>query len=232
MMETPISDRSKTPFLERVAEYIVVPGLSLVPGPGSVAASVISAALSDLRDTRWQQYLAQVEQRVGALEEGEIDEEFFRSPCFLDLLHKLYLEVVTSADDIKTQALKDYLVAYLWKNGPDTNWKMIFWDYLKRLSGSHLAILKYFYEIQRKMSFEDRFKLPKPINDSPISLDRIEQEFSNFDHVLVTVLISDLEAIQLVRQWGSGSTARLAWSMTDSGILFFRFLSLEWAISA
>ena len=204
-------------------------GLSIVPGIGGPSQLILSAHLQEVKEKRWKEYWASIEDKVKRIDSEKLDLNYISSQDFLDRVASVHAIVTGNADSIKIAYLKRYIINCLWKNGPDITWKEIFLQYLRNLTGSHLRILQEFYNIQESLSEKERFGLNQRNERAPLTIHNMKVQCKDLfsDETLVILLINDLNAMGLLRQWPGDLNVPEWWSITKSGILLLNFVSNE-----
>jgi hypothetical protein len=215
-------------LLKLISGKFVQAGISAIPYVGGPAQVVISGYIQEIRDRRWKSYWESVEQRVRELGQEKVDADYFATEDFVSRFRTLHNEVVERADTEKFNYLRDYFIGCIWKIGPDVVWKDLFFQYLTRCSGAHLGVLESFYSIQSQLSLTDRFNLPKKTEKSPLTVNEMQKLNPTFDVQLIEILINDLEAFGLIKAWLGSPVEPRGWSISDAGLLFMRFLRIEW----
>jgi len=214
-------------LLERIVKVssVLAAAVPVAGGPTSVS---LGYWLQDQEKVRWKVYWDGVEERVQSLDMKKLDKTFLESPEFILRLQEIYAEVTRTADDGKLGYLRDFLLSSLWKEGADIEWRNLFWDHVRRLSGAHLATLEFVFKRQRHLSYVQRFNLPQAGDDAPLNLDHFATAFTRFDRNLLQMILADLTAAGLIGLWHQQSAKVTAWSLTDAGLALMSFLDREW----
>jgi hypothetical protein len=220
--------KEEGPLLRLISDKFVQAGISVIPYVGGPTQVVISAYLQEIKERRWKIYWDSVEQRISELGREKIDADYFATEDFVSRFRGILTEVVEGADERKLKYLRDYFVGCIWKSCPDVVWKDLFFQYLNSCSGAHLGILDSFYSIQGELSLTDRFGLPQRTEVCPLTVTKIRNINPTFDAQLIEILINDLESFGLVKAWLGRPVEPRGWSISDAGVLFMRFLRVEW----
>lgn len=199
-------------------------GVAGVPFVGGPIQVFLSHVVHDLDMRKWRSYWHGVEEALRTLDESKVDTSYFTSEDFVLRIRSIYSEITTSADEVKTRYLRDYLLACALNSKPDVTWRELFWRHLKALDGAHLVVLQSFYEKQRLLSASDRFGLPQRIDNCPINIAEACLAFEKSDATLVELICADLAARGLLARWMGEPVEPIAWSITDTGILLMDFL--------
>jgi hypothetical protein len=215
-------------LLRLISNKFVQAGISYIPQIGGPAQVVISAYIQEIKERRWKSYWESIEQRVLELGQEKIDVDYFATEDFASRFRSILDEVVKSADEEKLKYLRDYFLGCILKSGPDVVYKDLFFQYIDRCSGAHLGVLESFYSIQGHLSLTDRFGLPLRTEECPLTATGIQNLNPTFDAQLIEILINDLESFGLVKAWLGKPVEPRGWSISDAGVLFMRFLRVEW----
>ncbi|SDH27372.1 hypothetical protein [Roseospirillum parvum] len=199
-------------------------GIAGIPFAGGPAQAFLSNVVHEIDQKNWNIYWESVESCIEDLQKEKIDIEYFSSEDFLKRIRQIYREVVTGTDKTKLVYLRNYLLASASTQELDATWKDIFFDHLKSMTGSHLIILRFFYNTQNSLSLRDRFQLKQRIANSPIILESVCKEIESADKILVEMLVADLCARGLLALWLGDELMPRGWSITDSGLRLMRFL--------
>jgi hypothetical protein len=216
-------------LLKLISNKFAQTAISAIPAVGGPLQVFISACIQEIGIRKWYRYLESVDQRVLELGKEKIDTDYFATEDFAGRFRSMFGEVVKNADEEKLKYLRDYFVGCIWKSGPDVLLKDLFFQYLDRCSGAHLGILESFYSIQGHFSLTDRFSLPLRTEECPLTVIGIQNLNPKFDAQLIEILINDLESSGLVKAWLGKPVEPRGWSISDAGVLFTRFLRIEWS---
>lgn len=219
---------NESKILSIIRNKWVQSGIAGIPFVGGSLQSFLSNVLQEVDKKAWNDYWNSVENRLIELDSGKINIDYFSSDDFVRRLRILHAEVVAGADSTKLQYLREYLVGCVSNLDIDTSWKDIVLEYLKKMTGTHLLILRIFYEKQNNLSLNDRFALPQRVSNSPIVAKDIAKELKEIDRILVEMVIADLCSHGVLDVWLGSPQEPKGWSITDSGLRMMKFLVEPW----
>lgn len=201
-------------------------GVAGIPFAGGAIQSFMSNVIQEIDQRKWECYWEGLESRLLLVEKNKVNLEYFESEDFIRRLRRVYKEVVSGADSVKIDYLRNYIIASAFILEFDSTWKDLALRHLENITGSHILVLKFFFDTQKKLSFKDRFELHQRTENSPVVLDKVVKALDCGDDTLVEMIISDLCASGLLASWHGGSSSSKGWSVTDSGLRLMNFLIL------
>ena len=216
------------PILKAIRNKWVQSGIAGIPFVGSSVQVILANVVKTLDDERWSRFWESVEARLSALEEEKVSIDYFSSEDFVNRVRAIYEEVILTRDAVRLQYLRDYFVACASSLETDIEWKDLFLRYLREMSGTHLLILRAFYDRQSSLSYKDRFELPQRMSDAPLCMEDLMQDIKTSDKYVIEILVSDLAAHGLLGIWEGKPREPKGWSVTDSGLKLMHFLTDLW----
>jgi hypothetical protein len=220
--------KEETGLVRTMRNKLVQSGIAGIPFVGGPIQAYIANTLTELDKRQWEEYWESVERRLDGVEEEKINTDYFASEDFVRRVREIYHEVIASRDDQKLAFLRDYFVACTSKLESDVTWRDLSLQYLKGLTGAHLATLRHYFELQGSLSQRDRFELPARTDMVPLGVDSVGRAFASWDAQVIAVLISDLSSHGLLAPWLGEPKEPKGWSITDAGIRFMAFLTELW----
>jgi hypothetical protein len=221
----PSADLSPRGFVAFLANKWTLTGLSGIPYLGGPLETYISSTLAEVREQKWRDFLRGVEAEIKRLGTEKLDADYLCSPDFINRFQRIYEEVTSRAEHDKIPYLRSYLINCAWLNGPDITWKEVFFQYVTRLTGSHLRVLEGFRSVQNRLSEKDRFGLPQRIaGRAPLTIGDLTSHATEIGDELCELLVVDLLSLGLVRQWTGAPAEPPGWSISRSGLAFSSFI--------
>jgi hypothetical protein len=218
--------------LKLVRNKWVQSGIAGIPFAGGPIQAYLSNVLLEVDRKCWEQYWTSVEDKLAELGETKIDVDYFSSEDFVRRLRRIYTEVTSGSDATKLHYLRDYFVACASTLEVDTTWKDVVLGHLKDLTGTHLLVLRFFYDTQKHLSSKDRFELRQRVSDSPIVSERIVKGLKGADALLAEMIVADLCSRGLLAPWLGSPPEPKGWSITDAGLRLMHFLRDLWEMNS
>jgi hypothetical protein len=197
--------------------------------------SVIGQHIQQRQEIRLRRFLVklaeQLEEQKAATEE-RIDYDYILSEEFSVVVENILREAATSADEQKLDMLRQFLISAAMKVRPDVTWQDLFIKYIRQLSGTHLIILVAVYGVQGRLAPKELMSGVEIEGCVPLSVRDIYDAVHVGDPRLAAVSCSDLGNAGLLLDWRhiregyQGFQER--YCLTESGLLFVRFLQGEW----
>lgn len=206
--------------------------LGTAPYTGGVA-SLLSEQARKRQEHRLRAFLLQLARDIESRWESlrsDLDADFVRSDQFAALLEDVLQEAGRSSDETKLRYLGDYVMNAARQIRPDVDWRELFRGYLSRLSGTHLRCLRYVYERQKDVDFQDRFGRVQT-DRVPVLVKTIVDTDPFIRLRLARICFADLGHLGLLVDWrglGNDVPPESAYSITENGLQFMRFLVGEW----